>query len=61
MINIEGNLIDEKQIDFVNVEYLNDTEMKISVHFGDEIYICFSRNQELVDKLDKLTDLCSVK
>ena len=61
MIDIEGKTVNENDINFVNVEYLDDINMIISVHLKDEIYICNSKNQELVDKLDKLTDLCSVK
>lgn len=61
-INIEGNEVDTNDINFVNVEYLNDTDMEINVHLSDgSVYKCTSSDQELVSKLDKETDLCSVK
>ena len=59
---IEGKDIDIAKINFVNVEYVDDVNMKIEIHLSDgTIYRCNSQNHEMVSELDKFTDLCSIK
>lgn len=49
-------------INFVNVEYLNDKDMIVKIHFANKtIWTIKTDNQELISKLAECTDLCSVK
>ena len=62
-ITANGKKIMLNEIDFINIIYLDDTTMAVSVHTIDSIEHFITQDEELFERLDRETnvDICSEK
>lgn len=62
IFTLNGREIHTKDIDFINIVYINDNDMDVSIHFADRtVYRTVTDDEKLFLKLDEYADICSEK
>lgn len=59
---LNGKEINTKDIDFINIIYIGEHDMDVSIHFADRtVYRTITDDEKLFLKLDEYADISSEK